>query len=284
MLSAAAICLVPATAAAAAPAGDGGFAVVRTGLPTRAIPAKPAAAVPLAVTQGVYSYGPGTVTAGWQVYAWANCPDGWRAVGGGESNSSAGGINLHSSYALPGGTGWQVEVSNDSTADATVRVWAVCLGGLGSYTQAVAKELIAPGARSGPVATCAPGQELLGGGGSVDTYRNAMNAYAYGPDGWRYVMENRDNVARSANAQATCGTGVTARGATVDYVYVPAGGIGSSIVSCPAGTSIFSGGGGEFENLWTIDSYPEGNGWRIFVKNLDTTRSSLLRSIAICGN
>lgn len=284
VLSAAVICLVPATPVAASRAGAGGFAVVRTGLPTRAIPAKPAAAAPLAVTQGVYSFGPGTVTPGAWVYGWANCPDGWRAVGGGESNSSAGGINLHSSYALAGGSGWQVEISNDSTADATLRVWVVCLAGLGSYTQAVAKELIAPGARSGPVASCAPGQLLLGGGGSVDTYRNAMNAYAYGQSGWRYVMQNRDSVARSATAQATCGSGVTTQGRTVDYVYVPAGGIGSSIVSCPAGTSILSGGGGEFENLWTIDSYPEGNAWRIFVRNTDTTRSSLVRSIAICGN
>jgi hypothetical protein len=280
----AAICLVPATGATAASAASGGFRVVRTGLPTHAVPAKPATATPLAATQGVWSYGPGTVAAGAQVYGWANCPAGWRAVGGGESNSSAGGVSLHSSYALDGGSGWRVEVSNDSTTDATVKVWVVCLSGLASYTQAVAKQLLGPGETGGPVARCAPGLAVLGGGGSVDTYRNAMDAYAYGPDGWRYVMQNRDSVARSANTQATCGSGVNAEGRTVDYVYVPAGGIGSSVVSCPAGTAIFSGGGGEFENLWTTDTYPEGNGWRIFVKNTDSSRSSLIRSIAICGN
>ena len=63
------------------------------------------------------------------------CPAGMQATSGGESNSGYNDVTLHSTYALGGGSGWHVLVTNDSSSTRSVYAWVVCMSGLTNYSQ-----------------------------------------------------------------------------------------------------------------------------------------------------
>jgi len=245
---------------------------------------------PNAVSGHTVSYGPITAQAHSQWTAWVNCPSGTLAAGGGESNTSPGGISLHDSYALSGGGGWQVAVTNDSAAQSTFTVYGVCLSGLTSYGQ-VLREAPVPANSTGTVgAYCSGKQEVLGGGGSVTVLNTRVQDDGYSLTfdqpylgAWRFIVHNFDAVSRDATAQVLCGVGITTSG-VVDSDQVAPGQLQTASESCSSGTTVLSGGGGSGgqSGIRITDSYPDGNGWRMYVMNDDTQPGSITTGVH-CG-
>ncbi|ONI76060.1 hypothetical protein ALI144C_35760 [Actinosynnema sp. ALI-1.44] len=89
--------------------------------------------------------------------------------------------------------------------------------------------------------------------------------------GW--LSRNYDTVDRTEIAQAVCANGIANRQYLYsDYTTVAPGQIGSAYIGCPAGKRVLSGGGfggghGDGRYAKVTDSYPDGGGWRIYVKN-----------------
>jgi hypothetical protein len=225
-----------------------------------------------------FTIDPGTWTAAWQY-----CPEGMAAVGGGEFNTSLGGVTLHETYALSDGSGWLAKVTNDSGTPAQVTVYVSCVSGLTSYYQIYGGGGSGNGwAQAGAVCTTGT---LLGGGG----YTTALSGYATrtGPlqsgtdraGTWMFAGRSSSDTV-SVVAQAICGTGIDTYERVVAFS-PNSGGLTSSSATCPAGMVALSGGG---ESFRLTDSYPVGeNGWRVYVAN-DTGRTDgLVGAYAICG-
>lgn len=230
-------------------------------------------------------YGPVTMQPGDWWEAWVYCPSGMQVTGGGEKNSSIGGITLHDTYPLPDSSGWKVKVSNRATSAQTFTVYAVCFSGLSSYYQTTAKASVGPTTHGGAIANCSPSQQVLGGGGYSDTMNNDVSTSNFGSTQWAYGMENLDTVARTTTAVALCAGGV-ANYQLVEGASTPVGAHqqATAIAYCPAGKWIV--GGGHYSS-WRFqrmtDSYPDGQAWRVYVQNdLDFGIDFIAR--AICGN
>jgi len=276
----------------------GGAVRIQAGKPTRvptvappqgARPAKEepkaAAAAPnAAYRQYTVWYGPVTIQPNEWWTAWVSCPSGMVATGGGESNTSAGGVVLHNTAALDDGSGWQVTVTTDGATSATFKVFAVCFSGLNAYLHMSDKALVGAGSGTTLVTNCPTTvYQLLGGGGSSDTLNTGINASPIaGTRSWVFGMSNYDSAAHTANSQAVCGMGVNNYQAVngPENTLAP-GQIGSSFVSCPPGTWIVGGGG--FGGGILTDSYPDGQGWRAYILN-NTPYTGYAAARAICGN
>ena len=63
-------------------------------------------------------------------FAWASCPFGMKAVGGGIIGSpfSATPVQVEGSYPLKHVETWEIAVTNPNSAPATIRAVAVCVG------------------------------------------------------------------------------------------------------------------------------------------------------------
>jgi hypothetical protein len=291
----------PTSAGQQAWLGEGGAARLATGkqssvpqaAPPKAAPAKQeppmadSAAPGVAYRQYIAWYGPVTMNPNEWWSAWVFCPSGMLATGGGESNSSAGGVTLHNTTALDDGSGWSVTVTNNSAGVATFKVYTVCFSGLTSYQQLAGKSLIPAGGAGGADSVCPNAQQVLGGGGSSDTLNNNVVTYPSAFHDWWFGMHNEDSVARTANTQAVCGNSVGNYQVVVgSYSNVGVGQVGSGDVSCPSGTYVVSGGGfgggGGNGDVRLTDSYPFAQGWRVYVQN-DGTAQGVARAIVVCG-
>ncbi|MBP2474384.1 hypothetical protein JOF53_003256 [Crossiella equi] len=267
--------------------GPGGPVAVEPGGAPVLLPADTAAkrapsAPVVAARKHVAEYGPVTVGPNrWQepeVY----CPAGMVATGGGEYNSNAGAVTLHQSYALPGGRGWKVQITNLGTTDITVRVYAVCFSGLSGYQHVYAKRLVQQGSFGDAWAVCPPGLQAVGGGGLADTYWTRVDSNP-GDDlrAWRFGIVNNDSAPKTVQAQAICANGVQhlALAKSQRYIEPPWSYYGERQAVCPNGLGIVSGGG--FGGRIT-DSHPQGEAWRIYYHYEHPPRAEVM-TFALCG-
>jgi len=221
---------------------------------------------------------------------WAEvyCPSGMVATGGGEANSSPGGVTLHDTYALSNGSGWHVDVTNDSEWQANLTVYAVCFSGLTAYTQVTAQASISGAGRMIAGAPCPAGMQSLSGGGwtsSYDTYVSDSSWYNLedGDHGWGYGANNLSPDQAVVTAQALCGSGIANyswlgfEGGKVDPGYEA-----TAYQSCPSGTFVVGGGGVGSLGFRFTDSYPSGQGWRIYAHN-DSDEFDSVGIDVICG-
>ncbi len=236
---------------------------------------------------GAYHYGPITVKAYEWWDAWVFCPSDMRATGGGEFNTTAGGITLHNTTAMDGGTGWKVRIS--STVDATFTVYTVCYSGLSSYWHSFDSVTVPPGGYTERAGDC-QGNQLLGGGGLTNTVYSRIDR-SYPVEyykRWRFAASNLDSVPQAVTAQAVCGSGInnyTTVTGPEGHVGIGQGLTGTSVVQCPAGTWIV-GGGAYLSGVGAVtDSYPEGSDkWRVYFRN-DSSQYTLNGSAeVVCGN
>jgi hypothetical protein len=252
---------------------------------TTSKPIVPHAAAATSGRQSVVYYGPITVTphSSWDI--WVFCPSGRLPTSGGEYNNLSGGITLHDSYARHDWSGWQVKVTNDSSASANVTTYAVCLSGLSTYQQVTSQQplYVAPGTRGTTAAYCPDYLAPLGGGGwsdSLETYAD-VTLRGSGDGSWLYGGRNVGGAGHNVTAQIICGTPISG------YQVIRSAGVAvnpgqytSAYVACPANYSLIAGGG--YGGRLT-DSYPDGTGWRIYAYN-DTGQFGYLDMSVICGN
>ncbi|WP_370949626.1 hypothetical protein AB5J62_19305 [Amycolatopsis sp. cg5] len=230
-------------------------------------------------------YGPLTLQPGNWYNAWAYCPEGMKATGGGESNpSGAGTVTLRNTYPLADGSGWAVTVNNSGSTAVTFKVFTVCFRNLQSYQQTSIKKEVAPGATENLLVACPSGYRVLGGGGTTDSLNVRMSTgITYGaPLWWQTSIRNDDGVPHTLVAVATCGIGVQNWRLIVGPDQsVPPGQLGSSAVYCTDNTWIVGGGGAGWDRV--TDSFPDAQGWRTYVRS-DSASPGSVNVSAICGN
>jgi len=246
--------------------------------------ARPAGA--LATPQrGNGRYGPTNVPAGQDYQIWSYCPAGMVATGGGESNTSLGGITLHSSYALSDGSGWFVDVSNGSGAAVGVTVYSVCFSGLTSYKQTTQAAVGVYESGYEGHAGCPLGQAVGTGGwaGSYDEYINYMQTADN--EGW--IGFTRTAASTTPTLQVICADGFNR---LQDFGWsgpnMAPGQDASVGGDCPAGTVLVSGGGGGSgvtNRIRVTDSYPTAQGWNVYAHN-DSTLTDYPEAFVMCGS
>jgi len=200
------------------------------------------------------------------------------ATGGGESNSSGAGVILHDTFALADGSGWKVQVTNDSGTDSTFTVYTVCMSGVISYYQATGSTSDG----GGSAGTCPAGMQLLGGG-AWSTNPDDVLVMQIGDNWWgagRMLLQGK---AGTTTAQAICGAGISNYSQQRADVTVGPGIYGSAVATCPAGTFVLGGGAHEYE-MRPTDSYPAypAQAWRIWAKN-EWDGGWIVPAVAFCG-
>jgi hypothetical protein len=240
--------------------------------------------VPHALGKYVGYYGPVTLNPGDWGDGWVSCPSGTLATGGGESNASVGGITIHDTYAMAGGSGWDVRITSNITAPTSVTFYVVCYSGLTSYHQETNKNLVGANSTAALTSSCLSGDQVLGGGGSSDTTNTQVGTYKAGSvyQGWAFSVRNFAATAQGMTAQAVCGNGFTTyRFIESDYTTIAPGAQNKAVVSCPAGTRLLGGGGAGTARL--TDSAPDGDGWLVFAQN-DSQQNEVVLSAAMCAS
>jgi hypothetical protein len=227
------------------------------------------------------------VPAGASWWAEVYCPAGMLATGGGESNTSPNGFTLHGTYALSDGSGWHVDVTNNSSA-AGLMVYTICFSGLNAYKQ-VTQPI--PGYYSNEFLThvgCPVGRAV--GSGAVPSSSDQYVSYVQTTDAESWVGVGHTNPSSpNPTAQAICVDGINnyqESGYTAGPVNP--GQVGSVHANCPSGTFIVSGGGGVNDGIihFTLtDAYPTypAQGWYVFARN-DSTLADQLAAYLVCGN
>ena len=227
--------------------------------------------------------GPLTIGPGEKWTASAACPTG-LATGGGESNSSSAGIVLNQSYAYGDGSGWIVEVRNQSTTSATYTVYAVCTTGLTNYRTVSSNITLDPGKWGRVESDCPEGTTARGAGVKAGLNAGIVRYFTSkeNPDsGWRGAawadVSNLDTRVGQFGAQAICANGtplgyeVGAGSAMPPNSYLKA-----TVEVTNAGDELLNGGGGSLNPrdalTYLTDSYPEtaSDGkaaWSVWVRN-----------------
>lgn len=239
----------------------------------------------------IVHYGPMTVPAGMVWRQWVYCPSGMRAVNGGESNSSPGGVRLiHTGPLTPStAAGWIVNVRNLSGSSASMTVYAVCDSNVSDYLFTEGAHRIAePGVYRAASATCTDGRKAVGGG--FWPVPNTVNAPALAPDStgdtWTNYVRNTgvENVDVWPYAVCVRGTGpyqvVEGQLGTVGV-----GELRSATATCPSGWRLIGGGVLQPHNSpvgAVTDTYPESDSsWQSYVYN-DSPYETRIQGIAFC--
>ncbi|TDD96717.1 hypothetical protein [Actinomadura rubrisoli] len=224
-----------------------------------------------ATSRNMQTYGPITVPKGKIWWAYIKCGGG--VAGGGELNSSgSGAVELLESRALDDGSGWQVSVGNFGNTDATFTTYAVCVGGLSDYNLATAKASVGGQAGQNVRAECTRGK-VIGGGSPMDIGDGGRTSISLllpiiPIDDFVSYRENFSGDQVSIHSQAVCANGVYTQFRQSQNVLVPDGTAASAYVACPSEYIAISGGGGFYSRGVITDSYPDGEGWRIYAKNV----------------
>ncbi|MFI6604664.1 hypothetical protein ACIBHX_51295 [Nonomuraea sp. NPDC050536] len=296
---------VPAAAVAARPGGDGGGGPVPgprgaapeiqqplTDVEPKAVPPRPARPDVASVAgRQIAQYGPMTVPAGEVWRQWVYCPSGMRAVNGGESNNSPGGIQLiHTGPYTPStDAGWIVNVRNLSGSAADMTVYAVCDSNVSDYLFTEGAHRIAePGVYRAASATCTDGRKAVGGG--FWPVPNTVSAPALAPgstgDTWTNYVRNTGDANVDVWPYAVCvrGTGPyqVVEGALLT---VRVGQLASASATCPQGWRLIGGGVLQPHNTpvgAVTDNYPESlSSWRSYVRN-DSPYETRIQGVAFC--
>lgn len=224
-----------------------------------------------ATSRNMQTYGPITVPKGKMWWAYVKCGGG--VAGGGELNSSGtGAVELLESRALDDGSGWQVTVGNFGNTDATFTTYAVCLGGLSDYNLATAKASVGGQGSQNVRAVCTRGK-VIGGGSPLDIGDSGRTSISLllpimSLDHFVSYRENFSGDQVSVHSQAVCANGVYTQFRESQDVLVPDGTVASAYVACPNEYIAISGGGGFYSRGVITDSYPDGEGWRMYTKNV----------------
>jgi hypothetical protein len=144
------------------------------------------------------------VQPGSQLASRASCPQGSRPLGGGVGSSSSSLlVNMHSS--TPGGTSWEVAMSNGSDTAADASAFAVC-GRLAGYAVVIGRGHDNPaGSQTLTSARCPRGTVAIGGGASSTATSVRVNLGTMGPNGRRSFQSAMDNASSSDARSLTDG-------------------------------------------------------------------------------
>jgi hypothetical protein len=219
------------------------------------------------VHSGYYSVDPNTAAE-----TTVTCPAGMVPISGGESNNGGGVVHLVSSS--PYESNWSTAVFNTGSTWASYSTYAVCVSGLSSYQVMWANPLTigANGIPTESDAYCPAGMAILGGGFSTGGPYNMQlySSYPTNPtagqqSSWSTTLANRNGTDVLAESIVVCGTGLNLQRQTGE-VWI-SGQFTNQTVTCPAGTSVISGGvfsiaesgtGFVWQGVIT-DSYPTSN-------------------------
>ena len=254
-------------------------------------------AIGVAGTAVINQNGPLTIGPGEAWTASASCPTG-LATSGGESNTSSAGVVLNQSYAYGDGSGWIVEVRNQSTQSATYTVYAVCTAGLTNYRTVNSDITLDPGQFGEASVLCPEGTTVRGTGiqagvnAGIQWYDTHFKKEPLG--GSDVQVNNLDTRIGQFSAQAICANG-TPLGYSIGNINVdlpPNGYVKSSVEVLNAGDEVIEGGGGSFNFqqsaiTYLTDSYPDiaADGraaWSVYVRNTenkDTSAQANLRDV-----
>ncbi|MFC9689541.1 hypothetical protein ACFTSF_13440 [Kribbella sp. NPDC056951] len=177
-------------------------------------------------------------------YAWAYCPAGMVATGGGAYAEWDGGPELKATRALDAGAGWRVTVANYTNTVRSVTMQVICYSGLSNYNIRTATILAHPNAIAAGGAQCTSGQ-VIGGGAWADTDNTTLVRLQPLQAENRYwtALRNNDAVTRTLTVQSICADGL----GYLTYDWSPATSVfpgGRLYISagCPDGKTILSGG------------------------------------------
>ena len=255
-----------------------------------------------AIGSTTYTDGPWRIESNYWFTVEMYCPSGTLAVSGGESNESAGGINLHDSRPLANGSGWFVLVSNTYPDASQFRTYVVCVSGVESTNIATHYDPpIAPNAHRYIDSDCGSFRKVLGGGGgwhdgSWNEIRESDGVNNPSGNGWTVLTRNRDADYRTASAVVICAERILGAQKWETFPGTLArfgpGQMMFSNAACPAGTQMVSGGAwsysdgpfAELEVSRLTDSYPNGNGWTAYAHTRNQTYGGGLRAYVTCAS
>jgi hypothetical protein len=244
--------------------------------------------------------GPLTIGPGESWTASAGCPSG-QATSGGENNSSSAGVVLNQSYAYGDGSGWIVEVRNQSELSATYTVYAVCTAGLTDYRTVNSSVTVNPGQYGTASVECPEGTTVRGAGVQagvnvgIGIYHTNPGYPGSGPRGGAYALVNNfDTRIGGITAQAICANG-TPLGYEVGggSDLPPNGYVKSTVPVQQVGDELMNGGGGspnpQISITYLTDSYPETTSegkmaWSIWVRNTSNADSGTTVELCAVGN
>jgi hypothetical protein len=255
---------------------------VQSGVAGASVGQDGALALGVAGTPTVTQNGPLTIGPGEEWTASAGCPSG-LATGGGESNNSSGGVVLNQSYAYGDGSGWIVEVRNQSAQSATYTVYAVCATGLTNYTTVNSNITLGPGQYGEADADCPEGTNVRGTGVQAGLKAGIQYSFTKRKIEAAFVdVTNLDSNTAQYAAQAICAAGTplgdNESGGKADLP--PNGYVKATDQVSNASYGVFSGGGGAPDatsgTTYVTDSFPDtsdtGNAaWSVWVRNTSNT-------------
>ncbi len=197
--------------------------------------------------------------------------------------------NVNSSYAT--GTTWRGYVNNNSGADTSFTVYAVCAKPHKHY-QVVTNSTDNPsGAQSSVSASCPSGTKVTGGGGVNSSFDLAVNINTSIPDGngWRVDANNASTGDNNLTTYAVCSgswpstTGYHVQlGTTVDN---PPGAETQAVVSCASGQSVLGGGGFSSSSSTSVNmnsTLPQTGSWVVYENNASGSDAAIT-AYAICA-
>lgn len=199
--------------------------------------------------------------------------------------------NVNSSFPVPASS-WAADVNNNSGADTTFTVYAICATPPKNYQVVHASAVtLPPGAQITDIAACPSGTKVTGGGGVISSSNLAVNLNTSVPtgNGWRIDVNNAsasdDTVTSYAVCSARWGASTGYHVAIGSAVNNPAGTETQATVSCPSGQSVLGGGGysGSASTAVNMNStYPITSGWGVLENNA-SGKDTTITAYAICA-
>lgn len=219
--------------------------------------------------------------AGSQTFGSVTCPGTKQPAGGGVVIASSDlGANINSSW--PNGSSWQAWVNNNTGANTTFSVYAVCAPPNAKYT-VVSKNFTNPANVQSSASVKCPLHTRVRGGGvfsnSISLLVNINSTLPAG-NGWRADMNNATGSDQGATVYAICANKPTGYTLVIGTpVANPANTESLATASCPSGSPHQLGGGGFSSSGSTSvnmnSTYPTGSGWGVFENNATANNYSL---------
>jgi hypothetical protein len=202
-----------------------------------------------------------SLPAGGFVSQAADCPAGTVVVGGGAqvvgTGAASPGTEIQESAPESTGSGtsttyaWQAAVSNTSTSNYTLGVFAVCGPAPSGYQIVENPVSLAGGGFVRTTADCPSGTVVLGGGAqvtpagssNVDTeMQESSPGTASGVSLWLAAVSNHSTSNYTLGIYAVCGTAPSGYQVAETNVTLAAGGSVNQDAACPTGTIVLGGG------------------------------------------
>jgi hypothetical protein len=154
---------------------------------------------------------------------------------------------------------------------------------LNPYTEQVYTQVNVSGNDVGWATATCPANTVVVGGGFAGNSNLVIYTHSQEGNGWRAYAKNYSGSGQLLNAYAVClhySGGTTSQ--KYSQVTINAGEVNNADIACPAG-SIATGGGyaSSADNIWVYNSSMNGNGWRVYGKNLSGS-SQLLNAYVMC--